>query len=537
MTFNFSITLLDGQSLDFRMEAGQIVFVLGANGTGKSSLMHRFYTTNRQNSRRISAHRQTWFDSNSIQISAQQKRATETNVLAYDIDPASRWRDNHSGARASLAIFDLLDAENVRARKITSAVDHDDFDLAKALSKTDAPIKIINELLKLSALPIEIFVEKSEQIFASKNGGAQYSIAELSDGERNALLIAADVLTAQPGTLFLIDEPERHLHRSIISPLLTLLFERRADCAFVISTHDVLLPIDNPTSRTLLIRSCVYVGSNISGWDADLVVTPSEIDDSLKKDILGARRKLLFVEGEEHSLDKPIYSLLFPSASVVAKQTCRDVEHAVAGIRDAAELHWLKAFGIVDNDNRDAAEILKLKDRGVYSVPAVSIESIYYHPFLQQRVCERQAKVTGASVPPLLAEATTRALAAISPHAQRLSERVVEAKIRSDLMGKLPRRKDIATTLPINVTIDVPAIVAAEKALLDSAVQRSDLAFLVARYPVRESSALGAIAQTLGFQDRKQYESAVRQLLIDDKVAFSFVQKLFGTLADDIAAA
>jgi len=229
--------------------------------------------------------------------------------------------------------------------------------------------------------------------------------------------------------------------------------------------------------------------------------------------------------------------LLFPSASVVAKQTCRDVEHAVAGIRDAAELHWLKAFGIVDNDNRDAAEILKLKDRGVYSVPAVSIESIYYHPFLQQRVCERQAKVTGASVPPLLAEATTRALAAISPHAQRLSERVVEAKIRSDLMGKLPRRKDIATTLPINVTIDVPAIVAAEKALLDSAVQRSDLAFLVARYPVRESSALGAIAQTLGFQDRKQYESAVRQLLIDDKVAFSFVQKLFGTLADDIAAA
>jgi hypothetical protein len=93
-------------------------------------------------------------------------------------------------------------------------------------------------------------------------------------------------------------------------------------------------------------------------------------------DILGARRKLLFVEGEEHSLDKPIYSLLFPSASVLAKQTCRDVEHAVAGIRDAAELHWLKAFGIVDNDNRDAAEMVKLKDRGVYSVPAVSIESI-----------------------------------------------------------------------------------------------------------------------------------------------------------------
>src|SRR5271155_241278 len=153
VTFNFTVALLSGETLNFQLEAGEIVFVLGANGTGKSSLMHRFYATNQQNSRRISAHRQTWFDSNSIQISAQQKRATETNVLAYDVDPTSRWRDNYSAARPSLAIFDLLDAENVRARKITSAVDHDDFDLAKALSKTDAPIKIINELLKLSALP------------------------------------------------------------------------------------------------------------------------------------------------------------------------------------------------------------------------------------------------------------------------------------------------------------------------------------------------------------------------------------------------
>jgi energy-coupling factor transporter ATP-binding protein EcfA2 len=201
VTFIFSIMLLSGQPLAFQMKAGEIVFVLGANGTGKSSLMHHFYAVNRQNSRRISAHRQTWFESNSIQISAQQKRSTETNVLNYDTDPASRWRDNYSGARASLSIYDLLDAENVRARKITSAVDDDNFELAKKPSKTDAPIKIINELLKLSALPIEISVEKSEQIFASKMGGAPYSIAELSDGERNALLIAADVLTAQPGTV------------------------------------------------------------------------------------------------------------------------------------------------------------------------------------------------------------------------------------------------------------------------------------------------------------------------------------------------
>jgi ABC-type cobalamin/Fe3+-siderophores transport system ATPase subunit len=536
VAFNFSTPLLNGQTLNFQMKTGEIVFVLGANGTGKSSLMHLFYAQNRQNSRRISAHRQTWFDSNTIQITARQKRDQEVNVQAWDADPTSRWRDQYTGARANLAIFDLLDAEHVRARKIAAAVDADDLALAKTLSKVDAPIKIINELLKLSALPIEISVQQSEQIFASKNGSAPYSVAELSDGERNALLLAADVLTAQPGTLFIIDEPERHLHRSIISPLLTLLFERRNDCTFVVSTHDVLLPIDNPSARTLLVRSCAYAGSNaIRGWDADLVATPDEIDDTLKKDILGSRRHLLFVEGEEHSLDKPIYSLLFPTASVIAKQTCRDVEHAVSGVRDSSELHWLRAFGIVDSDNRDPSEIAKLKARGVYAVPAVSIEAIYYHPFIQQNVCERQAKVTGGDARALMLDANIRALASLGQHVQRLSERVIEAKIRADLMGKLPKRKDIATAVPININIDVPKIVAEEKTMLEDAIAKGDLGFIIARYPVRESPALGFIAETLGFQGRTQYESAVRQLLIDETAVLSFTRNLFGTLADDIA--
>ena len=40
---HLSISLLSGQPLNFQMKAGETVFVLGANGTGKSSLMHRFF--------------------------------------------------------------------------------------------------------------------------------------------------------------------------------------------------------------------------------------------------------------------------------------------------------------------------------------------------------------------------------------------------------------------------------------------------------------------------------------------------------------
>ena len=148
-----------------------------------------------------------------------------------------------------MAIYDLVDAENVRARGIAGAIDSNNFDLAKELRKKDAPIKIINELLKLSSIPVTIAIHENAQIVASKNGSPPYRIAELSDGERNAILIAASVLTAK-GTLLLIDEPERHLHRAIISPLLAELFVRRPDCPFVVSTHDLMLPLDNPTART-----------------------------------------------------------------------------------------------------------------------------------------------------------------------------------------------------------------------------------------------------------------------------------------------
>jgi hypothetical protein len=212
--------------------------------------MHRFYNAYAGHARRITAHRQTWFSSNTVTLSPEERRNMQSHIQGSDAQPDARWKDIYSERRASIAIYDLIDAENVRARAIAGAVDDDNMELAKNLSKNDAPIKIINELLRLSYIPIEISVKENDKVVASKSGCEPYSIAELSDGERNALLIAANVLTAKSGTLILIDEPERHLHRSIISPLLTLLFAKRPDCVFIISTHEVMLPLDNPSARS-----------------------------------------------------------------------------------------------------------------------------------------------------------------------------------------------------------------------------------------------------------------------------------------------
>ena len=534
MTFDLQIPQPDGTSLSVSVDAGDTLFLLGANGTGKSNLMQLLYTRYSDNGRRISAHRQTWFNADGISLSSQARRTTEGHIRSWDLNPQARWSDSYSAQRPNIALYDLVDAENLRSRLIAGAVDAADIHLAQNLSKQDGPVRVINELLRLSNIPIRISLEQNDRVVAQKANSTRYSIAQLSDGERNALLIAAEVLTAKPGTLILIDEPERHLHRSIISPLLSELFKKRPDCAFVVSTHEVMLPLDNPFARTLLLRECSYLGDDVSAWQADLVGPNAEIPEDFRRDILGGRRRLLFVEGSADSLDKPLYSLVFPDVSVVAKAGCRDVENAVVGIRGTVALHWLHAFGIIDSDRRTQGEINDLKNKGVYALSVFSVESIYYHPEVQRRVAERHASVTGEDASTRLANAKTAALSAVTSNVQRLSERAVEKTVREKILSHVPRQPDIRAGTPVNISLDIQAIVGAERGLLQDSIDKENLGEIIARYPLRETSALTDIARRLGFQNRDQYESAVRKLLIDDRESLDLVRSFFGTLPEDI---
>ena len=62
------------------------------------------------------------------------------------------------------------------------------------------------------------------------------------------------------------------------------------------------------------------------------------LDDDIRRDLIGSRRRMLLVEGREESLDKPLYSLIFPMVSVIAKDSCKGVERSVTGLRSAGNL-------------------------------------------------------------------------------------------------------------------------------------------------------------------------------------------------------
>ena len=543
MCFKLTIPKPAEPQFSVPIKSGEMLFILGANGTGKSSLMHKLYQDHFDNARRISAHRKTSFDSDVIDLSPQHKKNMENSIKHDDISPESRWKDMHSQVRQQIAIYDLIEADNSRSRSIAAAVDNGDLERAKTLSKEESKIKFINKLLSASNISIEISIDDDRPVATRKCGSSPYSIAELSDGERNALLIAANVLTVKKGTLLLIDEPERHLHRSIISPLLTNLFSKRSDCAFVVSTHDVTLPLDNPSSDTLLIRNCTYdksssssdpanyYQSSFSSWDADLVGSETEIDDDIKKDILGARRKILFIEGnEEKSLDKLLYSIVFPNVSIIPKSSCREVEGTVSSLRDSEQLNWIRAFGIVDNDRR--TDIEKLKKKGIYALSVYSVESIYYHPKIQEFIAKKNF---GKNASIYLDNAKTKAIEAIKPKdIKHLTEKAAEKAIREEFFRHTPKKEDISAGKTINVPpIDATEFVKEESERLKKAMQAGNLQEIISRYPVRESQVLDRIAKEF-FSSRQKYEEAVRTLLNDEKEALDFVKSLFSELISEI---
>lgn len=511
--FNLNYQAANNQQVENKIKSGQIMFLVGANGTGKSTLMQKFATQNTNKVRRITAHRQVWLNSDSVDLTPAGRDQTLVNMANVDRQDQSRWKDDYAAQRSQVTIFDLIDSENVEARKIARAARSGEMEAVKNLAAIQSPISKMNDILKISNLDIQIKVDKGSKLLAEGVNCPDYSIAELSDGERNALLIIANVLTAPEDTLILLDEPERHLHRSIVSPLLSTLLTYRDDCAFVISTHDVSLPLDQKISSALLLRSYVH---NPQQWVADYIGAVEEMDELTASAILGSRRKILFIEGAPSSLDAQLYHIIFPSVSVRPVGSCVDVERIVKGLRTSEKSHWVLALGIIDKDNRSDEECEKLMSNGIAALEQYSVESIYYHPIVINGVLNRVSEINGTDIAKALDNLTSGIIDAIEPHKDRMAARLVERRVKDKVLYKTPSWKVILDG-DVDVTFSTKEILDEEKKLINKLLEERNITELVARYPIRETPSMECVAKELGFLSQEKYEQAVRKMLCDSE--------------------
>jgi len=510
----------EGEQVEQVISSGQFLFVTGANGTGKSTLMHQFANQNRGHNRRITAHRQVWFNSDSVDITPLGRLQTELQISNIDRQTQSIWKDDYAAQRSQAIIFDIIESENIESRKIADAARIGDMATVQELAEAQSPLEKLNDILKIANLGYQVSVSEGSKLVAVRDGYDNYSIAELSDGERNALLIAANVLTVPNETLILLDEPERHLHRSIVSPLLSTLLAYRADCAFVISTHDVLLPLDQKEAAALLLRN--YSHTPQQYWVADRIEVVQDMDEDIASAILGSRRKLLFIEGNSTSLDIQLYQLVFPDISTHPVGSCVEVERIVHGLRAAEGMHWVSAFGIIDKDQRTDEECVQLLEQGIAALTHYSVESIYYHPQVIEFVLGRVSETHGVDPVAVKVQYKEGIIASVDEHKDRLAARLAERAIRDKVQSEIPDWRLILAG-NTELAFSTADILNAENQRIEQLIQDRDLEQIISRYPIRETPALETVSQALGFQSQTKYEQAVRKALIDSEEARQLV--------------
>ena len=225
-----------------------------------------------------------------------------------------------------------------------------------------------------------------DDILVSLPGSSQtYKASEMSDGERAIFYMIGQVLVAEQGTVLIFDEPELHVHRSIMSKVWDELEAVRHDCAFVFITHDLEFAVAR-TAQKFVIRDY----DPTPRWTLEEVPPQSGFDEELVTLILGSRRPVLFVEGDHSSLDMAVYRCCYPEWTVIPRRSCSEVIHSVVTMRSNADLTRITCHGIVDADDYDEDDATYLAQLGIEILPVSEIENVILLPEVSRAIAETE---------------------------------------------------------------------------------------------------------------------------------------------------
>lgn len=510
----------DGDALDVTVSPGKPLYILGANGSGKSAFVSYLAQKLRGHSLRlVSAHRQNWLQGDAPTFPPHQREQQQQQYLQQIGQWASRYRDNLGSSRLGLILNDIITSHNDYNEEVVRRVDDQDETVFKYRQIHPSPLQQINEVLRQGALEICLRL-RNGSIENTTSSGQLVGISKLSDGERNAIMLAAEVLTAPKNCIVLVDEPERHLHRAIVVSLLRALFSKRLDCMFIIATHEVDFAAQQVDADVCMLRQCRWKGDAPASWSAELLPANAPIPEDLRRAILGSKPAMLFIEGGSTSLDVRIYAVLFPQFSVRPVQSCRDVIALVRGVKRLADYGWVSAQGLIDRDDRNDDEVHRLGEEGIHALDVYSVESLLYSSAVVDGVAKMQAKVHGVAAEYLKRQAVGQSLEYLRRErsvCERLCALRSERKVRDTVLSRLPKAAELASLDAALLVENIPGILEQERNRFASLLRDNNFDGLVGRYKLRESQFFDRVASELHFRGREDYENAAVNLVQRDE--------------------
>lgn len=183
--------------------------------------------------------------------------------------------------------------------------------------------------------------------------GSYYGLDQASEGEKSIFYVLGQCVLAPPRSLIIVDEPDIHINKSILSRFFDAIEKLRIDCCFLYITHD----IDFSISRVGCKRYVITEYEHPYAWDIKLITDSREIPIEIVTKIAGSRKPILFVEGDtQRSLDG-IYKKIYPEFTIISVGSCANVIRYANSLNSniITELHHIDCYGIIDSDNQDRA--------------------------------------------------------------------------------------------------------------------------------------------------------------------------------------
>ena len=357
------------------------IVIIGANSSGKSRLGVWMENNNLNKTHRISAQRSLIFNKYIELKSYKQSQnlltfGAETPRESHDL----RWNTGWNGGELDYTTSMLNDYEYVLSTLIAIQTKQQDKFIKDCKQKEsqgekhdEVPEMILD---KLKRIWNTIF--SSHRTIDIKDGTVigilndfEYEGRDMSDGERVVLYLIAQCLCIPKDKIIIIDEPEIHLHRSIMDKLWTSIEAEREDCFFIYITHDTQFAATHKNSEKLWIKD--YDGTN---WNFEKI-KDSNLPEQLLLDILGNRKPVLFVEGTSNSYDTKLYSEIYKNYYVIPCGSCSSVISQTKSMKMNEQLHNFKCYGIIDRDYRDDYEIDAYKEDNIFTLEVAEVENLF----------------------------------------------------------------------------------------------------------------------------------------------------------------
>lgn len=282
-----------------------------------------------------------------------------------------------SGSEFRVLLENLLSENNELVhtrdslRKLGKDVDYSE------KSKLDKAFEIWNFLIEHRTIKCDngrnIKLEGNDEI-------KPYDIYQMSDGEKVVLYDIAHVIQVPENGFIIVDEPEMFLHKTIMNKLWDKLEHERQDCLFIYLTHDLDFASSRVSANKRWIKSFTYNGSRVAyqtshKWEL-VPLEKNNIPEELLMKLLGSRKKILFCEGTESSIDNQVYEILFPNLTIEPVSSCKDVISYTKAYNKLPNKNYT-ALGIIDKDFREDTQLKALTNKKIYSFEVAEIENLF----------------------------------------------------------------------------------------------------------------------------------------------------------------